>query len=52
MMFQRMVSGLPDWTRLWTVVRQYHFRCWMSPEDVGRKMPIYHFDLTKVIAER
>lgn len=38
---QRMVSGLPDWKRLWCVVRQQHIRCWTYPEEVGRKMPAY-----------
>ena len=45
---QRMVGGLPDWIRLWCVMRQHHLRCWTYPEDVGRRMPIHSFDLTEV----
>lgn len=43
----RMVSGLPDWVRLWCVVRQNHLRCWNYPEDVGRKMPTHTIELTE-----
>jgi len=43
-----MVDGLPDWTRLWCVVRQHHLRFWVSPEDLGRKEVVYNLDLTKV----
>ena len=45
----RMVSGLPDWVRLWCVVRQNHLRCWNYPEDVGRKMPTHTIELTEVM---
>ena len=46
-----MVGGLPDWIRLWCVMRQHHLRCWTYPEDVGRRMPIHSFDLTEVQGE-
>jgi len=46
---QRMVGGLPDWIRLWCVMRQHHLRCWTYPEDVGRRMPIHSLDLTEVL---
>ena len=44
-----MVGGLPDWTRLWCVLRQNHLRYWNSPEDIGKKDLVYQCDLTKVI---
>ncbi len=43
-----MIGGLPDWQRLWCVMRQEHIRCWNYPEDVGRKMPVHSIDLTEV----
>lgn len=43
---QRMVSGLPDWIRMWCVVRQNRLRCWKNPEDVGRRMPEQVIELT------
>lgn len=46
---QRMVSGLPDWIRMWCVVRQNRLRCWKNPEDVGRRMPEQVIELTPVI---
>ena len=45
---QRMVGGLPDWIRLWCVVRQNRLRCWKNPEDVGRRMPEQVIELTQV----
>lgn len=45
---QRMVSGLPDWMRLWCVMRQNRMRCWKNPEDVGRKMPEQVIELSEV----
>ncbi|CAI8047895.1 Rhotekin-2 [Geodia barretti] len=44
---QRMVGGLPDWVRLWCVVRQNRLRCWKNPEDVGRRMPEQIIELTE-----
>ena len=44
-----MVGGLPDWIRLWCVMRQHHLCCWTYPEDVGRRMPIHSLDLTEVL---
>ena len=48
-MLQRMVSGLPDWMRLWCVMRQSRLRCWKNPEDVGRRMPEHVIELTEVL---
>ena len=45
---QQMVSELPAWTRLWCVMRQNTLRCWLYPEDVGRKMPMHTFSFTDV----
>ena len=43
-----MVSGLPNWLRLWTILRQNQLRCWTFPEDVGSKMPVFNMTLTEV----
>ena len=45
---QRMVSGLPDWMRLWCVMRQNRLRCWKNPENVGRSMPEQVIELSEV----
>lgn len=34
------------------MVRQNHLRCWSSPEDVGKRMPIDTIDLTEVRVSR
>ena len=44
-----MVGCLPDWIRLWCVMRQHHLLCWTYSEDVGRRMPIHSLDLTEVL---
>jgi hypothetical protein len=46
---QRMVAGLPDWIRLWCVVRQNRLRCWKNPEEVGRRMPEQVIELTETM---
>ena len=43
-----MVGGLPDWMRLWCVMRQSRLRCWKNPEDVGRRLPEHVIELTEV----
>ena len=30
------------------VRRQHHVRCWASPEDVGKRIPVGNIDLTQV----
>ena len=45
---KQMVSGLPNWVRLWTILRQNQLRCWTFPEDVGSKMPVFNMTLTEV----
>ena len=42
-----MISNLPNWVRLWAILRQNTLRCWTYPEDVGKKMPVYGFTLTQ-----
>jgi hypothetical protein len=46
---QRMVGGLPDWMRLWCVMRQSRLRCWKNPEDVGRRLPEHVIELTETM---
>jgi hypothetical protein len=46
---QQLVSGLPNWVRLWGIMRQNHLRCWTFPEDVGRKMPIHSITFTETM---
>lgn len=49
---QQMVSGLPNWVRLWTILRQNQLRCWTFPEDVGNKMHVFNMTLTEVSSAR
>ncbi|XP_065828364.1 rhotekin-2-like [Oscarella lobularis] len=44
---QRMISELPAWTRYWCVLRQNYIRCWVSPEDIGRKTAVHSIKITE-----
>lgn len=46
---QRMVGELPAWTRYWCVMRQNNIRCWVSPEDIGRKTAVYSIKISEAM---